>query len=177
MKTKRIVCLLCLLFFLITGEAFAQNEKNDSNNIEDDSPKTSFFNPLSISFLTNSSAKGVDVSWGMLSYDRYFGETSSLIKKNATRVITLNYPTAYYIGPDNFFFVYPKVGLGYGWSVLEVKDYGTESEGAFVFNLHPQIGIQMNNFGLTIGYLYHAFKFKFDGKGVLSIGLTLGIGD
>lgn len=176
---KNISLLVCLLLlFSVPSVAqvlhFDDSEEKEEKKEEGQS-NFSFWYPTGISFLTNDAAKGIDLSIGMLSYDRYFGETNSYITKNATRVITINYPYAYYLDKNHTFFLYPKLGCGYGWSVVEIKGYDPETEGAFVFNLHPQAGVRLGPVGITVGYLYHAYKFKFNGKGVLSLGLTIGL--
>ncbi|MBQ7253609.1 MAG: hypothetical protein IJS30_02925 [Bacteroidales bacterium] len=176
---KKTFSLLICLLLLFSVPSVAQVLHFDTSEEEEQEKEpakiSSFYYPLNFAFLTNDVAKGIEVSFGMLSYDRYFGETSSYIKQNATRVITLNFPQAYYLDKKNTFFLYPKIGFGYGWTVVEIKGYDPESEGAFVFNLHPQAGIRLGPVGITAGYLYHAYKFKFNGKGVFTLGLAIGL--
>lgn len=183
MKRSLLLLVLSAIAFLAPVTAGAQEEIHQADAVTDSAPaapatesSVGSFSPFSLSYVTRDNVKGMDINLWLLSYDCYWGETNSIIKTNMTHAICLNYPKAYTFGPNKMFMAYPKFGIGYMWSVLEMKGSSKETSGGVCLNLHPQLGIKLfSGFGLKIGYLYQAYKFQFKGKGVISLGVVIGM--
>ena len=76
-------------------------------------------------------------------------------------------PIGIYLGTEYVYFK-PSIGIGY-----LSYGYGGQSKGGVYCHIHPTLTINFGKYGISLGYFKPAYKFKFNGNGCFSIGLSI----
>lgn len=116
-----------------------------------------------------------------LGFGYLFYETGEVFSSNGGYFFHVDYTQAFWLDAKETIYIRPVLGLGYG--MIEGKGkHGYESYNykvnGMMANIHPQMGLKLwttakgNAVCLSVGYLYQALKFKFEGDGCFTAGLS-----
>lgn len=161
MKRFSILAILVVAEILCAGKAEAQVKA---------------YNAVGVNVLAVKSGFGFHLNGGLVEFGDYFGETNSTVTSNSAWWTSVNWGIWYGLEDFKYVLVSPKIGMGwYSGEVAYKVDKSTEriKTECLYLNIHPQIMIRpIDKIGINLGYLYQALKFKFEGSGCFTIGLS-----